>query len=279
MGYTLVALDIDGTIRSPDYPLSPRTRRTLDRVRDTGAVVTVATGRMFQSARRASAELDLRSPIASFQGAHIGDPSTGETLWHRPLTEGMALEALEALDGSGHEVMAYVGDDVYAEEMTPRAESYGSRNGVNVHLVDDLRRTAAHEPTRLVAFGGEDETRRLEIDLKSRLDSRLYVTRSLPTFCEILHPESGKEKALERLCAMVGSSQEETVVFGNGYNDVPMLAWAGLGVAIGGGVPDALDAADRVSPPIHEDGAAQVLDELLEAGLTGQPGRAQASRR
>ena len=272
MPYTLVALDIDGTIRSPEYPLSARTRQTIDRVRDAGAVVTVATGRMFQSARRASAELDLRSPIASFQGAHIGDPSTGEVLWHRPLTEGMTLSALEALDASGHEVLAYVGDDVYATEMTPLAESYGSRNGVNVYLVDDLRKTATHEPTRLVAFGDEDEIRGLESDLKSRFDSELYVTRSLPTFCEILHPESGKEWALQKLCAMLGSRREETVVFGNGYNDVPMLAWAGLGVAIGGAVPDALDAADRVAPPIEEDGAAQVLEELLAAGRIAAPG-------
>ena len=271
MPYTLIALDIDGTIRSPEYPLSDRTRLTIDRVRDAGAVVTVATGRMFQSARRASAELDLRSPIASFQGAHIGDPSTGEVLWHRPLTESMTLSALEALEGSSHEVLSYVGDDIYVTGMTPRAQSYAARNGVNVYLVDDLRETAVQQPTRLVAFGEEYATRALELELQAWFGSRLYVTRSLATFCEILHPESGKEKALERMCALLGSRREEVVVFGNGYNDVPMLAWAGLGVAVGGGVPDALSASDRVARSIEEDGVARVLDELLEAGLISAP--------
>ncbi len=271
MPYTLIALDIDGTIRSPEYPLSDRTRLTIDRVRNAGAVVTVATGRMFQSARRASAELDLRSPIASFQGAHIGDPSTGEVLWHRPLTESMTLSALEALEGSSHEVLSYVGDDIYATGMTHRAQSYAARNGVNVYLVDDLRETAVQQPTRLVAFGEEYATRALELELQARFGSRLYVTRSLATFCEILHPESGKEKALERMCSLLGSRREEVVVFGNGYNDVPMLAWAGLGVAVGGGVPDALSASDRVARSIEEDGVARVLDELLEAGLISAP--------
>ena len=272
MAYTLIALDIDGTIRSPEYPLSDRTRRSLDRVRAAGAVVTVATGRIFQSARQASAEIDLRSPIASFQGAHIGDPSTGEVLWHRPLTEDMTLDALDALEGSDHEVLSYVGDDIYATRMTPLAESYGNRNGVVVHLVDDLRETAARQPTRLVAFGEEEATRGLELDLQARFGAGLYVTRSLPTFCEILHPESGKEKALEWLCALFGSSREEVVVFGNGYNDVPMLAWASLGVAVGGAVSDALEAADRVAGSMEEDGVAQVLDELLEAGFIASPG-------
>lgn len=272
MPYTLIALDIDGTIRSPEYPLSDRTRMAIDSAREAGAVVTVATGRMFQSARSACAELDLTSPIASFQGAVVGDPSTGEVLWHRHLTESMAMAALGALGDSGHEVLAYVGDDVYVNEMTPRAESYADRNGVNVHLVDDLQDTASHQPTRLVAFGSEEEMLGLEADLKARFDSQLYVTRSLATFCEVLHPESGKEKALAWLCDRLGSRREETVAFGNGYNDVPMLAWAGLGVAIGGAVQDAIDAADRVALPIEEDGAAQVIEGLLRDGLIAAPG-------
>ena len=183
----------------------------------------------------------------------------------------MTLSALDALESSDHEVLSYVGDDIYATCMTPLAKAYGDRNGVNVYVVDDLRETAVRRPTRLVAFGEEDATRALELDLQATFGEGLYVTRSLPTFCEILHPESGKEKALEWLCARLGSRREEVVVFGNGYNDVPMIAWAGLGVAVRGGVPDALSASDRVARSIEEDGVALVLDQLLEAGLISAP--------
>ena len=107
MGYRLIALDIDGTIRSSEYPLSERTRWAVARVRTAGAVVTLATGRMFSSALRSSAELNIAAPIASFQGAHIADPATGKVLWHRPLTAQMALAALDALAPWRMEVMAY----------------------------------------------------------------------------------------------------------------------------------------------------------------------------
>ena len=100
-------------------------------------------------------------------------------------------------------------------------------------------------------------------------DSQLYITRSLPYYCEILHPEGGKDKALAWLCASLGIDQKETIAFGNGYNDVEMLKWVGLGVAIGGAVPEVLQVADRVAPPIEEDGAAQVLEDLLAKGLIG----------
>ena len=269
MGYRLIALDIDGTIRSNEYPLSERTRRTVARVMEAGAVVTLATGRMFQAARQSSALLDIKAPIASFQGAHVADPATGEVLWHQPLGPDMARAALDALAPWGMDVMAYHGDQVYVREMTPWIEAYGQRNEGRVNVVEDLKDFAANELTRLVAVGDEGEIQRLEAELKASFDSSLYVTRSLAHLCEILHPEGGKDKALSWLCRYLGVGEEETVAFGNGYNDVNMLVWAGLGVAIGGAVPEVLEVADRVAPPIEEDGAAQVLEDLLAQGLIG----------
>ena len=138
MSYRLIALDIDGTIRSPDYPLSERTKQTLARVTETGAHVTLATGRMFRAALDSTRGLALRSPIASFQGAHVADPITGEVLWHKPLKSSMTKKALCAIDPWGLEVMAYHDDQVYIRELTPRLKSYGERNNVVVHVVGDF---------------------------------------------------------------------------------------------------------------------------------------------
>ena len=269
MGYRLVALDIDGTIRSNEYPLSDRTRRAIALVREAGAVVTVATGRMFRSVVAATEGLGLKDPVVSYQGAHIADPTTGRELWHRPLTPQMAAAALEAVEPWGLDVMAYHRHRVYVARMTPWMEEYAQRNRVQVHVMEDLREMAARGPTRLVVVGGEEEVRRLETHLKAAFDSQLYVTRSLPHFCEMLHPESGKDRALAWLCDRLGIRQEEAIAFGNGYNDVPMLAWAGLGVAVQGAVPEAVQVADKVAPPIEQDGVAWVLEDLMAQGLIG----------
>ena len=269
MAYKLVALDIDGTIRNEGYPLSDRTRRAIDNVRDAGAVVTLATGRTFRSALEYAGELQITSPVATFQGAHLADPSTGEVLWHRPLTPDMARSALEALGPWDREIIAHNGDQVYVNKRTPWLDAYELRNGVEVQVTEDFDRVADVGPTRLVVVGDHAEIERLEERLLSRFDSQLYITRSLPHFCEILHPDSGKQKALALLCDRLGLSAEETVAFGNGYNDVPMVSWAGLGVAVEGAVPQVLEAADRIASPVEEDGAAQVLEELLDHGLVG----------
>lgn len=271
MTYKLVALDIDGTIRGKEHPISDRTRRSIAQVVEVGVVVTLATGRSYRSAVKQSQDARITAPIVSFQGAHLADPATEEVLWHQPLTEALtreALDALKAVNGWNGDVMAYYGHEVYVNKMTPWIEAYGGRNEVVIHEVGDLKKVAELEPTRLVAVGDPDEVERLEARLQGIFDdSALHVTRSLPQFCEILHPHSGKDKALEQLCKRLGIGREEVVAFGNGYNDVHMLRWAGLGVAIGGAVAQALAASDRTAPPLEEDGVAQVLEELLAQGL------------
>ena len=216
-----------------------------------------------------TATLELRSPIVSFQGAHVADPVTGGVLWHLPLTERQASDALDALADWESDVAVYMDDDVYVREMTAWAEGYSQRNGRVVRVVDDLRPLARRRPTRLLAVGEEAAVHALELRFNQQFDSRLHVTRSLPTFCEILHPGGGKHMALEWLCGHLGIDPRSAVAFGNGYNDVHMLEWAALGVAIGGAVPEALDAADLVAPPIQEDGVAQVLEDLLDRGKIG----------
>ena len=269
MGYKLIALDIDGTIRSAERDVSDRTRTAVTRVQDSGATVTLATGRMFHSALESTAGLNISAPIISFQGAHIADSKTGEVLWHRPLTPSMALQALEALATWQGVILVYQGDHVYANRQSPWVEAYSQRNLGRVQVIDDIGALVHKEPTRLVAVGEEDEVDRLSVTLSASFDSRLNIIRSLPRLCEILHPETGKHRALARLCRHLGVPQRETVVFANGHEDARMVRWAGLGVAVGDADSEVLEVADRVAPPMQEDGVAQVLEDLLERGLVG----------
>ena len=275
MGYRLIALDVDGTIRSGSNPIAERTRKAIDAAREAGAVVTLATGRAYRSAIVNSAALDIDAPISTSQGAYIADPISGDVFRHRPLTGDMALITLDGLEehadpnNSGTQVVAYYPGIMYVDRMSEWAESYGTRTEIDVRLVSDLREVAGEGLTRIVAVGDDADIEALERDIKPPLSTDVLVMRSLPYFCEILHPRGGKEEALGWMCEHFGISRSETIAFGNGYNDVQMLEWAGLGIAVGDAVPEALASADSVAPPFEEHGVAQVLEELLDKGLIG----------
>ncbi len=269
MTYKLIALDIDGTIRSVETPLSERTRLAVARTVELGAKVTVVTGRMFHAAVAATTELDLNTPIVSYQGAHVADPLTADVLWHRPMTPAMATNALEALEGWDREIVLYHDDEVYVNRLTPWIEGYRERNGTVVHVVSDLKSVAMAGPTRIAVSGEVDNVTALDARLRSEFDSKLQITHSLPHLCEILHPETGKDIALVWLCEHLGIRRHEVAAFGNGTEDAAMLRWAGLGVAVEDGESDLIAAADVVAPPLAEDGVAKILEDLAVKGRLG----------
>ncbi len=249
--------------------MSERTRRAIYRVRAAGGAVTLATGRTYRSASAASAELSLTTPIVTFQGALVSDPRSGESLWHVPLTTAMMESALHALAGRDDiEIRGDLGDDLYIAAPSDWSRQYSDRHGVPIRVVD-ADWFASTPMTRLVVRGADHAIERLEIDLKRRLDGSMYVTRSLSYFCEILHPDGGKDKALDWLSHRLGVERSDTIAFGNGYNDVQMLEWAGMSVAVDDAVPQVLDVADVVAPSMERDGVAQILEGLLDRGMIG----------
>ncbi len=268
MTYKLVALDVDGTIRDTNFAISSRTKDVVAKVRAAGALVTLATGRSLHSAVPFATELGLDGPIINSQGALITDVSTRRAMWHKPMTLHMVSRTLKAMKDYQLQVLMFFVDEVCVEEMTPWAKWYGERTGTRVRAVGDLRKVEKR-PTRLVVVGDEKEMGDVYKGLKGTLDSSMYVTRSLPIFCEILHPEGGKAKALSWLCKWAGVSAEDCIAFGNGPDDVDMIRWAGKGVAMESSPPELLAVADAVAASVEENGPAQILEEMLANGQIG----------
>ena len=116
------------------------------------------------------------------------------------MTEGMALITIDALEthidrsGADVQVVAYYPGFMYVDRMSEWAEGYGQRTELTVEIVGNLRDVACKELTRIVAVGGDSEIEALERDLRPVLSEHVLVMRSLPHFCEILHPEGRQGK-------------------------------------------------------------------------------------
>ena len=266
--YKIIALDIDGTLKGDSSSISPYMLEILQECASRGALVSVATGRSLKSALIFLRQAPMIETIVSFQGALVSFDKGKKKVRESFLSPDQVSLSVRLLAQYDVEIVGYAGDDVYVEEMSDWAEAYGERNGVKIFLVDSLEKVE-RDLYRILGVGNPAVVAELELSLKSKYSAELYSTRSLPYFYEILSVDAGKDKALAWLCSQTGMKVEEVIAFGNGFNDVEMLKWAGTGVAMVGGESVVFEVCDDLAQSPNEDGVAVYLEDLLSKNQIG----------
>ncbi len=266
----LLVLDIDGTIAGADNEVNQTVRQAVQAAQARGVQVAIATGRMYQSALRFHQAVGSTLPLISYQGAFIKDPATGHIHRHLTVPQAYATELLnyfeEPEQRSQFSVHFYLNDQLYVRELTADSLDYADRTGVEVKPVGDLRTLLDQEPTKLLAMAEDGET--IQILLQTMRDrfrpDQLYLTTSVATFFEATHPLVNKGTAVRYLAEEVLQLQPENVmVIGDNFNDVEMIKYAGIGVAMGNAPAGVQAIADWVAPTVEANGAAAAIEEFL----------------
>ncbi len=264
MKYRLIAFDLDGTLINSEGVVPDDTKKAVQRAIARGVRVTLATGRMYQSSARFARELGIAEPIICYQGALIAEPVGQKVLWHKPLPLPLAHQVIEQVRRMDVHINVYVDGELYVEEHTDRMEHYAQRNGVKLNVVGDLIACLQQQPTKVAAWGEPPQIDTAVAELTSRFGSTLLITKTFPTFCELGSPESGKGNALKHLAGLLGISRQETVAVGDGPNDVDMLEWAGLAIAVATAPREVLAVAHWVADLQIKESLDQLVDRLLE---------------
>jgi len=261
--YKLIAIDLDGTVINQDGNIIPSAKEAVQDALRVGIKVTLATGRMYRPSNCFAQELGLSTPLICYQGALIREMNDGAILWHKPLPIPLAKETIEQIRLVGVHKYLYINDELFVEDDHPKDAWYAERNSVTLNVVKDLFTVLKKEPTEIAARGDPAQIDRLITHLNKYFGGRIIATRIHSQFCEIVSPESGKGNALKYLSGLLGIKQSETVAIGDGFNDISMLKWAGLGIVIGSAPEEVKTAADWVVDSCG-DGFAQAIQELLE---------------
>jgi Cof subfamily protein (haloacid dehalogenase superfamily) len=266
----LLVLDIDGTIAGETNQIRPAVLEAIAAVQAKGVEVAIATGRMYCAALRFHQAVGSRLPLIAYQGALIQDPNTARIHRHWTLAKPTVLELLAYFEqvefAAELSIHLYIDDQLYVRELTPATQAYAQRSGVKAIAVGDLRRVLDQPATKLLALC--DDSSRIE-HLLSHLKQRytpaeLYLTTSVATFFEAAHPLVSKGEAVRYLAEEVlGLSAAQVMTIGDNFNDLEMLEYAGIGVAMGN-APDPVKAiANWVAPDVEADGAAAAIQTFL----------------
>jgi hypothetical protein len=259
----LIALDLDGTLVPKSHDIPERNRQAVQRACAQGVTVVIATGRMHRSACQFVQRLGLEgTPIISYNGAMVRLPEGEKPLMHTPLAADLAAEIVARAVSEGHHLNYYLDDVLYVTHIEHWARLYQQRTGDLGQPVGDLRQFAGQVPTKLLLTTHPQEIEALLPVEQERYEGRAYVTRSMPEYLEYLSLEASKGRALEWLAGYLGVGREQIMACGDMLNDLPMIEWAGVGVAMAGAQEAVREAADFV-PVDPEAGVAEAIEKYI----------------
>lgn len=266
MSIELIAIDLDDTLLDSRLRISESCRYALGRARDAGVKITLATGRMYRSARPYALELEMEVPLITYQGALVKTAISNEAIYYQPVPSNLALEVVKAARAYGYHYQTYLDDSLYMERLSPEGIIYSKLAGVEPVIEPDLpRRIAEEEPTKIIIVQNQFELmQRLEEDLKKEFDGLLYITRSKPNYLEVMNLRATKASGLKAVSEYLGIDRTSIMALGDSYNDIDMLQWAGIGVAVGNAPKEVQEAADFVTASNDEDGVAKAVSRFLK---------------
>ncbi len=260
----LLALDLDGTLLSSENVLAESVAESVRRASASGVVITIVTGRMFVGTAWAARALGVTAPVICYQGAAIFDPVGGSMLAQTPLASATALRIYDALRPEGYHVQMYRDDRFYCEERNRYSALYARLAGVEPVVVPSLREAfAGHDSTKLNVVTDPARTEEVFERIRRLCGADAYVTRSNPEFVEVMNPAANKGAALRSVAARLGIEREDIMAIGDSYNDVPLLAEAGFGVAMGSSPAPLLAVAQAVVGDWAHDGVKEALERFV----------------
>jgi len=270
----LVALDIDGTIIGDDHEVSARTRKAVRAAMDRDVAVSLVTGRMVSSAMRFARELGLTAPLVGYQGGlirAIPEPDShrlGKLLLHKPLPADAAQKILRWTRERGLDPHVNHLERFILRADDPRADDYSAFMGAHAELVPDLIGAITHPVTKILAVGEPPLPVEVAPDARAEFAGIADVTISHPRFLEFVAPGVSKGRAIRWLARRLRIPLGATLAIGDQWNDFEMIAEVGHGTAMPTAPVEVRAAARYVAPPLEEDGAARMIEQLVLASPT-----------
>jgi hypothetical protein len=263
MAYRLLVTDIDGTLVNGAREITPRVHDAVAAAQARGVRVCVATGRIWPSARRFVEGLGADPPAILYNGGMVLDFARDEVWLRVPLPRRHAADTLRIL--RRHPAVQphlYVDDRVYVPRIADVTRVYQRKDNLPVEEAGDLEAVLTDDPMKILMIGERPALEAVARDLEA-LPYPVNHVFSETIYLEVLPPAVNKGAALEALAARLGIERSAIIAVGDNLNDLAMIEYAGLGVAMAN-APEALRArADYVAPSNEEHGLGDVIERFI----------------
>lgn len=264
MRYKLIAADMDGTLLTDDKRISRRTGEAIKAAAEKGVIFTVSTGRPIQAVRCYEELRKLGCPVITYNGAVIAEPGTEKIIYEQPLEKGDALRIIKSGRERGITMCVWSGGQLYVNRFNERTDYYKRMTKVEPVLLEDADTLADKGITKILWYDDAEKIAVFEEEMKRAAFNSVTVCTSQPMYLEFFNRKVSKAAALQRICDIYGIKREEVIAVGDANNDLEMIEYAGLGVAMANAAENVREKADFVTLSNEEDGVAYVIEKFIK---------------
>lgn len=263
MNYKIIALDLDGTLLTKDKRILPETKAALIDAQKNGIKVVLSSGRPIPGMVDISKELLLKEYggyIISYNGGIIYDAKAEKIIYSASIEPSDFQKIYDLSIIHNTNLLTYKNNKVYAEFFDEYIEIECRINKMEfIETPDLLAEIDVPVPKFIMTESGE-YLEKIEPLIKEELSENFSVSRSEPFFLEIMPKGIDKGNAIKKLCEILSISKDDVVAFGDSYNDITMIEYAGTGVAMENAKEEVKKIADFITLSNEENGIADFLN-------------------
>ncbi len=260
MSIKLIALDLDNTLITKTTDFSKADLDAIEKAKEAGIYVTLASGRAYRSLKMFIDRLELDTYSISTGGAIISDKNN-KRLYTKFVEPKTAAEIIRFAYDNGYYAQVYINDDFCFYRAGKESALYEEATGVPGVLDEKLAERDEIETAKILFIDEPDRIEALRPVLENQF-SHIKALRSFPHYLEINHEDCGKGSALKALGEMLGIKREEMMAIGDSEIDVSMIEYAGIGVAMGNAAEHIKKAADYITEDVLNSGVAEAINKF-----------------
>lgn len=264
----VLILDIDGTLVNSRKEITPKTYEALMKVQEAGHIIVLASGRPYPGMKGFVQKLNmdkLGGYAIAFNGGRIVDCVTGKSVYEKTIPNKYAKIIYDYAIAYGIGMVTYKDDMVITGTEIDDYMQYEARlNYMSLKKVKDFVKFVDYDMVKCL-LTAEPETKApvCEQELKEMLAPDINVFRSEPYFIEVTTKDVDKSTTIPELLKLLGLKREQTICCGDGFNDLTMVKYGGIGVAMGNAQDIVKQNADYVTASCDEDGIAEVVYKFI----------------
>jgi len=267
--YNMLVLDIDGTLVGSDKTISEKTREAIIKAQQRGKIVAIASGRSIAGIRKTASNISLEQYggyVIAYNGTTVVNCKTGECIYNQMVPKELVKPVYEAAKRVSAGIVVYndnTKEMISGNGLNEYIKIDAEACNVTINEVSDFVKAINFPFNKFLLSGKPEHMAEVEKIMAKEFGDRLNVFRSDPFYVELLPRYVDKGVAVEKLVKHLDIQREKVICIGDSYNDLPMLRFAGMGVAMGNAQQEVKEIADYVTASNDEDGIVNVIDKFM----------------